>query len=386
MKTYKIEVNLSNEQIIKFKQMQGTCRWLYNEYVETNKLLYQMYQLGCSDIKFMSGYDFDKYVNNTLSKQLNMQWIKECGSKSRKQAIMNAEKAFKNFFKGSGFPKLKKKKDMVGIYLPNNNKTDFKIYRHKIKIPIFGEVLLKEFGYVTNKSKIKSCTITQIVDRYYISILTNDVLEIKSKTNNKEGIGIDLGVKELAVCSNVKFYKNINKDKKVKQLKKKLKRKQRALSRKFENKKLNKEELPTKQNINKNILSIQKIYNKLSIIRMEYIRFVINDIIKQEPSYIVIENLNIKGMMKNRHLSKAIQEQCLYYFRLFLTQQCRKHNIELRIVDRFYPSSKLCNCCGQIKDNLKLSDRTYVCDCGYVEDRDINASKNLRDAVKYTVL
>lgn len=389
MKTYKIEVNLSNEQIIKFKQMQGTCRWLYNEYIETNKLIYQMYQLGCSDIKFMSGYDFDKYVNNTLSKQLNMQWIKDCGSKSRKQAIMNAEKAFKNFFKGSGFPKLKKKKDMVGIYLPNNNKTDFKIYRHKIKIPIFGEVLLKEFGYVTNKSKIKSCTITQIADRYYISILTNDVLEIKSKTNNKEGIGIDLGVKELAVCSNGKFYKNINKDKKVKQLKKKLKRKQRALSRKFENKKLNKEELPTKQNINKNILSIQKIHNKLSRIRMEYIRFVINDIIKQESSvykYITIENLNIKGMIKNRRLSKAIQEQCLYYFRLFLTQQCKKYNIELRLVDRFYPSSKLCNCCGQIKENLKLSDRTYICDCGYVEDRDINASKNLRDAVKYTVL
>jgi putative transposase len=119
---------------------------------------------------------------------------------------------------------------------------------------------------------------------------------------------------------------------------------------------------------------------------MEYVRFVVNDIIKQEPSkYITIESLNIRGMMKNRHLSKAIQEQCLYYFRLFLTQQCKKHNIELRVVDRFYPSSKLCNNCGQIKDNLKLSDRIYTCDCGYIEDRDVNASKNLRDAKEYKI-
>lgn len=387
MKVYKIEIKLSDEQEILLRQMQGTCRWLYNEYIETNKLLYQMYQLGCSDIKFMSGYDFSKYVNNTLSKQPNMQWIKDCGSKSRKQAIMNAEKSFKNFFKGGGFPKLKKKKDIVGVYLPNNNKTDFKVYRHKIKIPIFGEVLLKEYGYINNKSKIKSCTITQVTNRYYISILTDDVFEINENKNNNKGIGVDLGLKDLAICSNGKVYKNINKTEQVKKLKKKLKRKQRALNRKFEKLKNKKEELPQKKNINKNILSIQKIHNKLSRIRMEYIRFVVNDIIKQEPSgYITLETLNIKGMMKNRHLSKAIQEQCLYYFGLFLAQQCKKHNKELRFVDRFYPSSKLCNSCGQIKYNLKLSDRTYVCDCGYVEDRDVNASKNLRDAIKYKVV
>jgi putative transposase len=381
-----IAVNLSDKQQELLKQMQSTCRWLYNEYIETNKLLYQMYQLGCSNIKFMSGYDFSKYVNNTLSKQPNMQWIKDCGSKSRKQAIMNAEKAFKNFFNGKGFPKLKKKKDMVGIYLPNNSKTDFKIYRYKIKIPIFGDILLKEFGYITTKSKIKSCTITQIANKYFISILTEDGFEFEENKINKEGIGIDLGVKELAVCSNGKFYKNINKTEQVKKLNNKLKRKQRALIRKFKKLKTKKEKLPRKKNIDKNILSIQKIYSKLSRIRMEYIRFVVNDIIKQEPSFITIENLNIKGMMKNRHLSKAIAEQCLYSFKIFLTQQCKKYNIELRIVDRFYPSSKLCNCCGQIKSDLKLSDRIYVCDCGYAEDRDINASKNLRDAITYKIV
>lgn len=385
MRCYRIEIKLSDKQIIKFKQMQGTCRWLYNEYIKTNELLYEMNQLGCSDLKFMSGYDFSKYVNNILSKQPNMHWIKECGSKSRKQVIMNAEKAFKNFFKGNGFPKLKKKRSGVGIYLPKNNKTDFKIYRHKIKIPIFKEVLLNEYGYISKNTNIKSATIKEKAGRYYINILTDEVNEIKNRNKNN-GIGIDLGIKELVICSDGVMYKNINKTKKVKQLKKKLKRKQRALSRKFEILKRREVKTATKKNIEKSILSVQKTYNKLSNIRTEYIRFIINDIIKREPSFITIENLNIKGIMKNKHLSKAIAEQKLYYFKQFLIQQCKKYNIEVREVSRWYPSSKLCNNCGQIKGDLKLSDRIFKCDCGYVEDRDMNASKNLRDCDEYIML
>jgi len=388
MKSYKIEIHLSDEQKIKLKQMQGTVRYLYNEYIETNKNLYELSQLGVSDIKFMSGMSFDKYVNNTLSKQPNMSWIKECGSKSRKKAIMNAELAYKNFFKlGKGFPKWKKRGNNVSIYLPANNKTSFKVYRHKIKIPIFKEVLLKEFGYIKEDSIISSATISKVATKYYISILTKDENKTEKLKLSNSGVGLDLGIKETVVCSDGVIYKNINKTDKIKKIEKKMRKEQRALSRKFESLKIRKKggETVTKKNIEKNILSVQKINAKLARIRTEYIRFIVNRIIKTRVSYIVIEDLNLRGMMKNRHLSKAIQQQKLYYFRQFLIQQCKKYGIEVRIVSRWFPSSKTCNNCGQIKKDLRLSDRIYKCNCGYEEDRDLNASYNLRDCNEYKI-
>ena len=177
--------------------------------------------------------------------------------------------------------------------------------------------------------------------------------------------------------------KCVNKTARVKKLEKKLKREQRKLSSKYENKK--KGGATQGKNIQKQIEVVQRIHHKFANIRDNYIKTTVNEIVKTKPSYITIEDLNVSGMMKNKHLSKAVQQQKFYQFRQILTQKCKENNIELRVVDRWFPSSKICNCCGQIKKDLKLSDRIYKCNCGYTEDRDFNASLNLRDATIYEV-
>lgn len=200
---------------------------------------------------------------------------------------------------------------------------------------------------------------------------------------------MDLGVKDFTICSNGKTYKNINKSSHIRKLEKKLKREQRSLSRKYENyKKLNKQEreVAAQQNIQKQKLKVQKIHQKLNNIRTDYINKVISELVKTKPIWITIEDLNVSGMMKNRHLSKAVANQKFFEFRTKLTTKCKECGIELRIVDRFFPSSKTCHNCGCVKSDLKLSDRTYYCDeCGYTEDRDYNASLNLRDCLTYNI-
>ena len=174
----------------------------------------------------------------------------------------------------------------------------------------------------------------------------------------------------------------------VKKLEKKLKREQRSLSRKYEDyKKLNKieREVATRQNIQKQTLKVQKLHHKLDNIRTDYINKVISELVKTKPMWITIEDLNIKGMMKNRHLSKAVAQQKFFEFRTKLTAKCNELGIELRVVGRFYPSSKTCHNCGCVKSDLKLSDRIYNCECGYTEDRDYNASLNLRDCQIYKI-
>lgn len=381
LKTYKIEINPTEEQKFKINKSIGICKFLYNEMISINEILYQQYRLGNSDIKFMGGYDFDKHVNNNISKKQT--WIKDCGSKARKDVIMNCDKAFKNFFKGKGgFPKYKKKMDSVGLYFPKNNKGDFEFQRHRVKFPTIGFLRFKEFGYIPKNSIIKSGTITKLANKYFISLLVDVDIIYNNTINLNDGIGIDLGVKTLAVCSNGKEFKNINKTEKVKKIEKKLKRRQRSLSRK-----LKRREVKTaNKNIKKDIEKLQKLHMRLTNIRDEYIRLVVNSLVKQSPQFISIEDLNVKGMMKNRHLSKAIQKQKFYYFRVFLTQQCKKNNIELRVINRFYPSSRLCHCCGQVKKDLKLSDRIYVCDCGNVIDRDLQASINIRECSIYKII
>lgn len=220
-----------------------------------------------------------------------------------------------------------------------------------------------------------------IADRYYVSVLV-EIPDTKIANNGNDGIGIDLGLKDLAIVSNGKTYKNINKSARLKKLEKQLIREQRCLSRKYEN--LKKGE-STRKNIQKQKLKVQKLHHIIDNIRTDYINKTIAEIVKTKPSYITIEDLNISGMMKNKHLSKAVASQKFYEFRTKLKAKCDANGIELRVVDRFYPSSKLCHCCGSIKKDLKLSDRIYRCSCGYVEDRDFNASLNLRDAKTYEV-
>ena len=210
-----------------------------------------------------------------------------------------------------------------------------------------------------------------------------EIPDTKVANTCNDGIGIDLGLKNLAIVSNGKTFKNINKSGRVRKLEKQLRREQRCLSRKYEN--LKKGEVTQRANIQKQKLKVQKLYHKLDNIRTDHINKTIAEIVKTKPSYITIEDLNVSGMMKNRHLSKAVVSQKFYEFRNKLKAKCDENGIELRIVDRWYPSSKICHCCGTIKKDLKLSDRLYKCSCGYMEDRDFNASLNLRDALTYEI-
>ena len=382
LKSFKTEINPTLEQKTKINKTIGTCRYVYNFYLAHNKELHDNGQ------KFMSGKRFSVWLNNEyLPNNPGYAWIKEVYSKAVKKSIEDGCTAFTRFFKHqSAFPNFKKKgKSDVKMYFVKNNPKDCQCERHRINIPTLGWVRLKEKGYIpTTKDgwKIKSGTISVKADRYYVSVLV-ELPDVKIINNSNDGIGIDLGLKALAIVSNGKTYKNINKSARLRKLEKQLRREQRCLSRKYEN--LKKGESTQKSNIQKQKLKVQKLHLRINNIRTDYINKTIAEIVKAKPSYITIEDLNISGMMKNRHLSKAVASQKFYEFRTKLKAKCDDNGIELRVVDRWYPSSKICHCCGAIKKDLKLSDRIYRCACGYVGDRDFNASLNLRDAVTYEV-
>ena len=382
LKSFKTEINPTSEQKVKINKTIGTCRYIYNFYLSHNKTLYDKGE------KFMSGKSFSVWINNEyITNNPDKGWIKEVSSKSVKKSIEDGYIAFKSFFKNqSGFPKFKKKgKSDVKMYFVKNNPKDCRCERHRINIPTLGWVRLKEKGYIpTSKDGwvIKSGTVSIKAGRYYVSVLI-EVPDTEIANNSNEGIGIDLGLKDFAIVSNGKTYKNINKSARLKKLEKQLHREQRCLSRKYEN--LKKGGVTQRANIQKQKLKVQKLHQKMENIRADYINKTIAEIVKTKPSYITIEDLNVKGMMKNRYLSKAVASQKFYEFRTKLKNKCDENGIELRVVDKMYPSSKLCHCCGAIKKDLKLSDRIYKCDCGYMADRDYNASLNLRDAITYTI-
>ena len=388
-KALKIELKLTLSQKIKVCQTIGTERFIYNEYIKYNQ---EQYKLGN---KFVSANDFSKYINNIyLPNNPDKKWIKDVSSKSVKQAMIYGEQAFKRFFKGlSSFPVFKKKgKNELGAYFVKNNKTDFEFYRHKIKIPTLKFVRVKEYGYIPKNTNIKSGTITKIADRYFLSLIieVKDIVKTENtstKNTSTKGLGIDLGIKDTAICSDGKVFKNINKIKKVKKLKKKLKREQRKMSRSIEYSKSKKIKLKECKNFNKKKLKVQKIFYRLNCIRDDYNNKMVNEITRAKLKYITIEDLKVSNMIKNKHLSKAIQEQNFYSIRTKLINKCKERNIELRIVDTFYPSSKTCSCCGSVKKDLKLNDRIYKCyNCGIEIDRDYNASINLEKANIYKII
>ena len=382
LKSFKTEINPTEEQKVKIRKTIGTCRYIYNFYLTHNKELYDKGE------KFMSGKSFSIWLNNEyLPRNPDKLWIKEVSSKSVKRSIENGCIAFTRFFKHqSAFPNFKKKgKSDVKMYFVKNNPKDCRCERHRINIPSLGWIRIKEKGYIpTTKDGyvIKSGHVSIRADKYYVSVLI-EILNNKIVNNFNEGIGIDLGLKDFAIVSNGKTYKNINKSAKLKKLEKQLIREQRSLSRKYEN--LKKGWSTQKTNIQKQRLKVQKLHHRIDNIRTDHINKTIAEIVKTKPSYITIEDLNVSGMMKNKHLSKAVASQKFYEFRIKLQAKCNENGIELRVVDRWYPSSKTCHCCGAIKKDLKLSDRIFKCDCGYIEDRDLNAALNLRDATTYEV-
>lgn len=383
LKSFKTEINPTAGQKVRINKTIGTCRYVYNFYLGHNKALHDKGE------KFMTGKSFSVWLNNEyIPNHPDKAWIKEAYSKAVKKSIENGCTAFTRFFKHqSAFPNFKKKsRSDVKMYFVRNNPKDCACERHRLNIPTLGWVRVKEKGYLpTTKDgwKIKSGTVSIKAGRYYVSVLV-EIPDAIIANNSNEGIGIDLGLKDLAVVSNGKTYKNINKSARIRKLEKQLRREQRCLSRKYENLKKG-ESAQKKKNIQKQKLKVQKLHRRIDSIRTDYINKTVAEIVKTKPSYITIEDLNVSGMMKNRHLSKSVASQKFCEFRTKLKAKCDANGIELRVADRWYPSSRMCHCCGRIKKDLKLSDRIYRCDCGYIEDRDFNASLNLRDAVTYEV-
>ena len=382
LKSFKTEINPTEEQKARIRRTIGTCRYVYNFYLGHNKALHD------NGEKFMTGKDFSLWLNNKyIPDNPDKTWIREVYSKAVKKSIEDGCTAFTRFFKHqSDFPKFKKKgKSDVKMYFVRNNPKDCQCERHRLKIPTLGWVRIKEKGYIPTTRDgymIRSGTVSVKAGRFYVSVLV-EIPDVNIDNSSNEGIGIDLGLKDFAIISNGKTYRNINKSAGLKKLEKQLIREQRSLSRKYEN--LKKGESTQRANIQKQKLKVQKLHHKMDNIRTDYINKTIAEIVKTKPSYITIEDLNVKGMMKNRCLSKAVASQKFYEFRTRLKAKCDENGIELRVADRFYPSSKTCHHCGSVRKNLKLSDRIYRCECGYVADRDLNAALNLKDAKTYKI-
>lgn len=345
--------------------------------------------------KFMSAFDFMKWLNHKyLVDNPDKIWIKRSSCISIQKASQNAYSAFKRFFNGvSRFPKFKKKnKQDVKMYFCRQGRNDsIKCERHRIKIPTLGWVKLKEKGYIPTNSNthiIRQGTVSYKAGRYYVSVLVEEMQPMKGALNDF-GIGIDLGLKEFAVLSDGKVYRNINKTKRIKDLEKRLNRERHKWARKYDSylKRKELDENCSKQNLLKQQIKVQKVFHQLDNIRADYINKCINEIVRAKPSYVTIEDLNVVQMMKNKFLAIDIQKQKFYEFKTKLIAKCKEYGIEVRVVDRFYPSSRTCHNCGHIKHDLKLSDRVYKCpECGFKIDRDLNAALNLRDAQIYKVI
>ena len=389
MKAYKTEIQPNKRQIELIHQTFGNTRYVYNQFITLNLERIEKRQ------GVISGYDYSKMLNNDPDKP---EWLKKSSSKAIKQAIMNGDKAIWDFLKGDkGEPNFKKKTKDNSFYLIGT----IKVERHRIFLPKLKWVRLKEFGYIPNT--IKSVTVSMKNGRYYISCLSHKTKDERVPTS-EQGIGIDFGLKDQFITKN-EIIPSVNHSNKVKKLEKKLQQKQRALSRKYEGNMVDKVYYKTGKkkgqlksfkwkrplweckNIAKQRLVVNKLYERLTRIRTDYNQKALQTILKQKPRFVVIEDLNVKCLMKNKHLSKSISKAQWFMSRMFLTQQCEKLGIELRLAPRFYPSSKLCSECGYKNKDLKLKDRSWTCpECHVLHDRDMNASLNLEQCQTYTVL
>ncbi|MBN1036194.1 IS200/IS605 family element transposase accessory protein TnpB [Clostridium botulinum] len=373
----KIKLKPTKEQEVLFWKSAGVARWAYNHFLSESERYYN------ENSKSIKESDVRKNINNVLKKTTHT-WLKEVGSNVMKQGVKDASLARDRWFKGlSGKPKFKsRRKSKISFYV---NYESLK----KVKGGFRGE----KIGFVKTYSplpklkeeeKYSNPRISFDGKSWFLSVGYN--VDFKPVQLTGKSLGIDVGIKSLAVCSDGELKKNINKTKRVNILKKKLKREQRKVSRKLEantiaytknRKPIYKTPLKDMKNIQKQNKIIRNLYKKLTDIRTNHLHQTTSAIVKTKPSRIVMETLNIKNMMKNKHLSKAIAEQCLYEFKRQIQYKCKKYGIEFVAADKWYPSSKKCSCCGAIKKDLKLKDRIYKCSCGFKLDRDLNASINL---------
>ena len=368
----------NNRQKTKMFQYANTARFAYNWALGREKENYK------NDGKFISNGNLRKEFTQ-LKKTEEYSWLKDISNNVAKQAIKDACDAYMKFFKGySRFPKFKSRKFSVPSFYQDNVKirfTDthvkvegFAVSKRKNKQKL-NWIRLAERGRIPTTCKYNNPRIKYDGLNWYITVVVEYENPVSSVAN--EGIGIDLGIKELVVCSHGNKYRNINKTQKVKKLEKQKRRLQRSISQSYEKNKKGKEYCKTNNVIKKEKLLL-KLNHRLTNIRQNHLHQTTSEIIKRKPSFICIEDLNVSGMMKNKHLSKAVQQQGFYEFRRQIEYKSAWNNIPVIIADRFFPSSKLCSCCGHIKKDLKLSDRVYKCKCGNIIDRDYQAALNLK--------
>ncbi|SES63188.1 RNA-guided endonuclease InsQ/TnpB family protein [Anaerobranca gottschalkii] len=387
IKTYKVMLLPNKKQKTKLKECAGVARWAYNWALATEQ---ENYNNGG---KFLNDRELRKILTE-LKKTKEYSWLNDYSNNITKQAIKDVCIAYKNFFEGrADFPKFKsKKKSKPSFYVdtekikitPTHVKLEKLTNSKKPNKQKLNWVKLAEKGRIPVGDNIKYYNPRVTFDglNWYLTIGVEEV-EYKNKEYT-EGIGIDLGVKELATISTGQKYKNINKSKKVKKLEKRLKRLQRKLSKKYELNKIQTEGGEYRYRKTNNIKKLEhlvlKTRRRLKNIRKDYLHQITTSLVKTKPEYVVMENLNTKGMLKNKKLSKAIQEQTFREFRRQMEYKCQCNGIKFILAEKFYPSSKICSSCGSIKDKLSLSERTFICNvCGYKIDRDLNASINLKN-------
>ena len=375
--SYKTRLEPNNKQAGKFKQFAGAARYAYNWAIAKEKEAYELGNGFIGEVELRRIFTKHKEYND---------WLYAISNDVTKQAIKDAVVAFSNFFKGrADFPRFKSKKKSRPAFYQDVFK--FKAVDTHIRVEKISDsnkknkqklnwVKVSEKGRMPPISKgYKNPRITFDGIHWYVSVGVEAIDKPTEQMN--DGIGIDLGIKDLAICSDKNVYKNINKTDRVRRLEKQKRRKQREVSRRYLMNKNGEKYVKTK-NIVKTELALLKLNHKLTNIRKNNIHQVANEIINRKPSFIVLEDLNVKGMMRNKHLAKAIQQQSLAEFTNVLEYKAEQNNIEVIYVDKFYPSSKTCSCCGVVKHDLKLKDRVFKCNnCGLVIDRDYNASLNL---------
>ena len=360
----KVRLYPSETQEQKLWQSVGTARFIYNWTLAKQE---ENYKNGG---KFISDGVLRKEI--TQLKKNELSWLNEVSNNIAKQAVKDACDAYKKFFKGlSDKPRFKTKKRSKKSFYNDNVKLNVK--DNKL-------VNIEKIGWIkTNEQlpigvKYSNPRISYDNKYWYISV------GIEQEENQEEltdiSLGIDLGLKDLAICSDGTVYKNINKTYMVRKIEKRLKRLQKQVSRKYEKNKKGKEYVKTK-NIIKLEKQIQQVHRRLANIRNNYLHQTTTNIVKTKPYRVVIEDLAVSDMMKNKHLSDAIRKQGFSEFRRQLEYKYNFRGIKFVVADRFYPSSKSCSQCGKIKKDLKLKDRVYKCSCGLNIDRDLNASINL---------
>ena len=379
IRSIKVMLLPNNKQKTKLFQYANTARFAYNWTIAREQENYK------SGSKFISDNDLRKEFTQ-LKKQEGFQWLNEVSNNVTKQAIKDACNTYKRFFKGQcKYPKFKSKRKSTPSFYQDNIKIQFS--ETHVKVEGFSEskkqnkqklnwIKLSEKNRIPTDSKYSNPRITFDGLKWWISVGVE--YEDCTTLPSKEGIGIDIGIKDLAICSDENIYKNINKTSKVRKLKKKQCRLQHKVSRKYLKNKKGESYCKT-SNIIKSEKQLLKVNRHLTNIRHNYLHQTTSEIVNRKPMFIVLEDLNVNGMMKNKHLSKAIQEQCLFEFYRQIQYKTSWNNIRFIEADRYFPSSKLCSVCGCVNKNLKLSDRTYVCpDCGNVIDRDYQAALNLK--------